>query len=147
MDDSGQNRKPKAIYEPGTLDHVRKNIGELNPEEAKRMAKVLGGDIFEEKSQPIDYSTLPKAKNRIYTQKTGTSAANLSEAFKDNKKNDVSEESEKVQSTVSIIRNGRLPEIDNHDRILIDKLMMSEQYRIKPNYGIFNFIRYIRKNG
>ena len=53
MSDSEHTDKPKAVYEPGTLDHVRKNIGELDPQEAKHMAKVLGGEIFTEKSAPV----------------------------------------------------------------------------------------------
>ena len=29
--------KPKAIYEPGELDRTRRNIGELDPEEAAKL--------------------------------------------------------------------------------------------------------------
>ena len=29
----------------------------------------------------------------------------------------------------------------------MDKLMMSPEYKIKPNYGMFNFIRSFQKNG
>ena len=52
--------KPKAVWEPGTLDATRKNIGAIDKEEAERMTKVLGGEIMTEKSVPIDYSKLPK---------------------------------------------------------------------------------------
>ena len=29
----------------------------------------------------------------------------------------------------------------------MDKLMMSPEFKIKPNYGLFNFIRSFQKNG
>jgi hypothetical protein len=37
-----KKQKPKAIYEPGELDKVRKNLGDISPEEAMRVASVLG---------------------------------------------------------------------------------------------------------
>ncbi len=43
--------KPKAIYEPGELDRVRKKLGPLDEKEAKRMAEVLGGEVGIEKSK------------------------------------------------------------------------------------------------
>ncbi len=47
---------PKAVYAPGELDKVRQKLGEMDPEEAKRMADVLGGEVgwertFEEESK------------------------------------------------------------------------------------------------
>lgn len=40
---------PKQIYEHGELDRTRKNLGELSPEEAREMAKKLGGEVGLEK--------------------------------------------------------------------------------------------------
>jgi hypothetical protein len=37
--------KGRIVYEPGELDRVRKNLGDLDHDEAKRMAKVLGGEV------------------------------------------------------------------------------------------------------
>jgi len=54
--------KPEAKWEPGTLDQTRRNIGPIDEYEAKRMIQKLGGEIYTEKSAPIDYSALPKAK-------------------------------------------------------------------------------------
>ena len=45
--------KPKAIYEPGELDKVRQNLGDISPEEAMRVANVLGGEIGIEKTPTI----------------------------------------------------------------------------------------------
>ncbi|MDR0375144.1 MAG: hypothetical protein LBH85_05410 [Treponema sp.] len=37
--------KEKAIYAPGELEKVRGRLGDVNREEAQRMAKVLGGEV------------------------------------------------------------------------------------------------------
>jgi hypothetical protein len=49
-----KKQKPKAIYEPGELDKVRKNLGDISPEEAMRVANVLGGEIGIEKTPQYD---------------------------------------------------------------------------------------------
>ena len=66
------SNRPKAIYEPGTLDKTRANLGEMDDAEAMRMAKLLGGEVFVEKDRPIDYSAMPK---RAYAKKS-TAAKN-----------------------------------------------------------------------
>ena len=42
--------KIEQSWEPGTLDKTRKNLGVLSEEEAKKMMKVLGGEVLQEKS-------------------------------------------------------------------------------------------------
>ncbi|MBI9103308.1 MAG: hypothetical protein JEY99_12900 [Spirochaetales bacterium] len=42
-------RKNKPIYQSGELDRTRKNIGNIDPKEARRMASLLGGEIGIEK--------------------------------------------------------------------------------------------------
>jgi hypothetical protein len=37
--------KEKAIYAPGELSKVRERLGDIDPEEAKRMARILGGEV------------------------------------------------------------------------------------------------------
>lgn len=37
--------QPPVRYEPGELDRTRRNIGQLSPEEARKMSLVLGGQI------------------------------------------------------------------------------------------------------
>lgn len=41
--------KSRAIYKPGELDKVRRKLGDIDPEEARRMAEVLGGEVGYEK--------------------------------------------------------------------------------------------------
>ncbi len=45
-------KKTNAVYEPGELDRVRKQLGNLDPEEARRIAEKLGGEVGIEKSAP-----------------------------------------------------------------------------------------------
>jgi hypothetical protein len=44
------NKKPNAIYEPGELSRVRDKLGKFDPNEAKRMAQILGGEVGTEKN-------------------------------------------------------------------------------------------------
>ncbi|MDR0663074.1 MAG: hypothetical protein LBF80_03215 [Spirochaetaceae bacterium] len=44
----------KAVYEPGELESVKKRLGPIDEKEAKRMQKLLGGEIGEEKSPSSD---------------------------------------------------------------------------------------------
>jgi len=50
-------KQVKAIYKPGELNEVRKKLGNINPDEARRMAQVLGGEVGIEKatdpSEPV----------------------------------------------------------------------------------------------
>ena len=45
--------RDKKYFEPGTLDQTRRNIGEINKEEAAHMMKVLGGEVIQERSKHI----------------------------------------------------------------------------------------------
>src|SRR5574344_1196637 len=128
MSDDLGPKQPAAIYEPGELDQTRKNIGALDEEEARKMTKVLGGQIFTEKSAPDIASIENDTPKSSSGQKKETAAAN--KPHKANKHN-----------------QDDLPQISSRVRQMIDRLMMGDDYKIKPNYGLFNFIRYLKKNG
>lgn len=140
----GEEKRPQAVWAPGTLDATRKNIGAIDAEEAARMTKVLGGEIMTEKSAPIDYSKLPKraASNRVVTGKTASSrpASSRSSSSSSSSSTSSSESAPRVSG-------GSLPPISSKDNQKIDKLMMSNYYAIKPNYGLFNFVKHFSKNG
>ena len=136
--------RPEAKWEPGTLDNTRRNIGPIGEDEAKQMMKKLGGEVFVEKSAPIDTSNMPKS--REYSKRVvGRSAASVA--------------SQSAKTTIPAggkvgfavkerpTRSGSLPELTSKERALMDRIMMSEDYKIKPNYGIFNFVRKFKKNG
>ena len=42
--------RPQERYEPGELDKTRKNLGRLTQEEAKKMSRLLGGEVGVEKA-------------------------------------------------------------------------------------------------
>jgi len=45
-------KKTNAIYEPGELRRVREKLGDIDLDEAKRMAQILGGEVGTEKDAP-----------------------------------------------------------------------------------------------
>ncbi|MDR0567773.1 MAG: hypothetical protein LBG87_01005 [Spirochaetaceae bacterium] len=63
------NEKP--VYAPGELQKVRQNLGNLDPNEAKRMAEVLGGEVGverspePEKAKPLKRSGKPQPMRRV----------------------------------------------------------------------------------
>ena len=139
--------KPKAVWEPGTLDATRKNIGAIDKEEAARMTKVLGGEIMTEKSVPIDYSKLPKRapSNRVVRPTNVSSQmakSSSSGGFSSGSSNSAESEPKK-----KVTKAANLPQISSKDNAKIDKLMMSDAYAIKPNYGLFNFLKKLAKDG
>lgn len=125
-------------WEPGTLDKTRKNLGAgaMSEEERKRMAKLLGGEVKDEKSAPIDYKALPK--NQVIARRaTGRSANAGSQAAA--QFSSASSAPEKPRF--------RMPELQPKERQLFDKLMMDSEYKLKTNYGVFNFVLRLTKSG
>lgn len=132
-----ENKKPKtADWEPGTLDQTRKAIGKIDPEEAKAMTKVLGGEIMYEKTNNSSFS-----QNKQNTKNTGRIIRNTTST----------QQTKTAQQTSSVPKTRKikeeLPIVPQKLSSQIDKLMMSEEYKIKPNYGLFNFIKLFQKNG
>jgi hypothetical protein len=61
-------KKSRAVYSPGELNRVRGNLGELDAEEAKRMARILGGEVgYERTKTQEDALRRPKGKTRHET--------------------------------------------------------------------------------
>lgn len=144
MSDEESSNQSKAIYEPGTLDHTRKNIGEIDKEEAARMTKILGGKIYTEKSVPIDYSKLPKrAVSRRQVAVGATSVSSGRSPVESSSKSATQSSAKKPKSRT----RGPLSNMAPKDVQILDRLMMSPEYDIKKNYGMFNFIRYLQKDG
>ncbi len=123
-----------ADWAPGTLDKTRKNIGDISEKDAAAMAKKLGGQVMYERSSNSSGGN-PKA-GRIVRQpsssNSGSSGSSSSSGIATANKRYVRED---------------LPVISKKVSNIIDKLMMSSEYKIKPNYGVFNFIRSWQKNG
>jgi len=119
--------KPKAIYEPGELDKVRQNLGEISPEEAMRVANVLGGEIGIEKTPQFDNFSKSRGiyvkvkQDKPLPARTQTAPTNYKPA-------------EVVQRALT------LPNIPPKDKAAIDKLMASSEYKIKRPQTFLNFL-------
>ncbi len=154
MEEYTAPKKPEAKWEPGTLDQTRKNIGPIDEEEAKKMMKKLGGEVFTEKSAPIDYSAFPRAKEYARKVVVGKSASTLASEIAGGKQNGDSDSASKKGNKYGYaVKEKRshnlynLPELTSKERNLMDRIMMSDDYKIKPNFGFFNFVRHFKKNG
>ncbi|MDR1957384.1 MAG: hypothetical protein LBQ30_11110 [Treponema sp.] len=64
----------KAVYDPGELGRVREKLGTLDEQEAKRMAKILGGEVGTEKT-PDPLATVSPHPKRAAPPNTNTSTS------------------------------------------------------------------------
>lgn len=129
------------------MDATRKNIGAIDKEEAERMTKVLGGEIMTEKSVPIDYSKLPKrAPSHRVVRPTNVSTSSGKSSSSGGTASSASNPTF-AEPKKKVTRAANLPQISSKDNAKIDKLMMSDAFAIKPNYGLFNFIKKLAKDG
>lgn len=138
MQDDGK-RAREADWAPGTLDRTRKAIGQLNPGEAEIMSKKLGGEVMYERSDSSSSSgKSSKGTGRLIRQTSSGNSENTSgsdAAASGQRGNGIRRRQEEL-ATVT-------PKLSS----LFDKLMMRDEYGIKPNYGLFNFIKYFQQNG
>lgn len=129
-----------ANWAPGTLDNTRKNIGDISDLEAADMAKKLGGEIMYERSSNSSSSgsgnSNANKNGRIMRNTTHSSSSNSSASSISG-----------IAPKVGRYKREQLPNISKKAATAIDKLMMGTEYKIKPNYGLFNFIRSFQKNG
>ena len=56
-------KKTNAVYEPGELQRVREKLGDIDRDEARRVARILGGEVGTEKSPP-EYLSASKNSGR-----------------------------------------------------------------------------------
>ncbi|MCR5285739.1 MAG: hypothetical protein K6D95_09085 [Treponema sp.] len=127
--------KKTADWAPGTLENTRKNIGDISESEAASMAKKLGGEVMYERSGNGYSSGNSNSNKNGRIMRNTTSSGSTSQS----------------QSSLSPrpgkYKREQLPNISKKTAAAIDKLMMAPEYKIKPNYGLFNFIRTLQKNG
>ena len=133
-----------ADWAPGTLDKTRKNIGEISDKDAADMAKKLGGEVLYERSAS-SASAAPNRAGRIVRQPSGGAGGSGGKAGGSG----AAGAGAGGMGTPSGGRRKKeeLPVISKKAASIMDKLMMSPEFKIKPNYGMFNFIRSFQKNG
>lgn len=138
MQDDGK-RAREADWAPGTLDRTRKAIGQLDPGEAEIMSKKLGGEVMYERSDGSSSSgKSSKGTGRLIRQTSSGNSENTSGS-------DVAANGQRGNGTRR--RQEELATVTPKLSSLFDKLMMRDEYGIKPNYGLFNFIKYFQQNG
>ena len=130
-----------ADWAPGTLDKTRKNIGDISDKDAADMAKKLGGQVLYERTSSGGGSGTNKA-GRIVRQTSGGSSGSSGSGSSSG-----SSSSTGFSTSSGRRKKEELPVISKKAASTMDKLMMSAEYKIKPNYGMFNFIRSFQKNG
>lgn len=138
MQDDGK-RAREADWAPGTLDRTRKAIGQLAPGEAEIMSKKLGGEVMYERSDGSSSSgKSSKGTGRLIRQTSSGNSENTSgsDAAASGQRGNGTRRRQEELATVT-------PKLSS----LFDKLMMRDEYGIKPNYGLFNFIKYFQQNG
>lgn len=138
MQDDGK-RAREADWAPGTLDRTRKAIGQLDPGEAEIMSKKLGGEVMYERSDGSSSSgKSSKGTGRLIRQTSSGNSENTSgsDAAASWQRGNGTRRRQEELATVT-------PKLSS----LFDKLMMRDEYGIKPNYGLFNFIKYFQQNG
>lgn len=138
MQDDGK-RAREADWVPGTLDRTRKAIGQLEPGEAEIMSKKLGGEVMYERSDSSSSSgKSSKGTGRLIRQTSSGNSENTSgfDAASNGQRGNGTRRRQEELATVT-------PKLSS----LFDKLMMRDEYGIKPNYGLFNFIKYFQQNG
>lgn len=129
-----------ADWAPGTLDKTRKNIGEISEQEANDMAKKLGGKVLYERSEAFPNPSSANKAGRIIRNSDNSSGNPHSHS-------QTSSPSQTGFAPPKKHTREDLPVISKKVANAIDKLMMSYEYKIKPNYGFFNFLRGLQKNG
>lgn len=132
-----------ADWAPGTLDKTRKNIGEISDKDAADMAKKLGGQVLYERSAGGGTAG-PNKAGRIVRQTSGGSSNNGGSG---SPAGGSSSGATGFSTSSGRRKKEELPVISKKAAATMDKLMMSAEYKIKPNYGMFNFIRSFQKNG
>ena len=139
-------KRPKeADWAPGTLDRTRKAIGEIDSAEAQAMAKKLGGEVMYEKSvKSSSGERSSKGTGRI-VRNTASSSGGSSSGSSGGSSSGSSASSS--SSGKGRKRQEELVEVSPKLAQMIDKLMMSDEYAIKPDYGLFNFIKLFQQNG
>ncbi len=145
--------KAAKTLDPGTIDKVRQNLGPIDPKEAMAMSKKLGGEILKERPAPVDPNSMPRRRtHNEVIRASGISASAISA------------KSASLSSTTTVKNMGSvnqlvtfggkrkktdddLPAISSRDLKMMDRLMMSEEYDLKPNFGFFNMLfRMSQKN-
>ena len=146
-----EENKPAKTLAPGTIDQVRKNIGPIDPEEAKLMSQKLGGEVLRERAAVQEPISRPSPKRTSQGASSVRASGYSSSDVAERSKNTMTDSHKSSSGTNTAEKKKKpvedLPEVSAKDLKLMEKLMMSSEYDIKPDYGLFNiFYRMSSKN-
>ena len=144
-----------ADWEPGTLDKTRRNIGNIDDAEAADMVKKLGGQVLYEKSSSgaaAGQNAGSRSGRIVRASDMAGGAGGAGAGGKGGTGGAKGGAGGTGGGAIGFTPPKRrthedLPDIPKKVNAAIDKLMMSSEYKIKPNFGFFNFIRTLQKNG
>ncbi|MCR5763001.1 MAG: hypothetical protein K6G00_06430 [Treponema sp.] len=138
----------KQTYEPGTLDHTRQNIGPIDMQEALEMQKKLGGEIIQERSEPVNSQNMPhRSPRRTVVKSSGMSSSDVSaksaaaaNSMQTNSYSSSANHTVNSSSSVKMTNDEDLQPMAAKDLKQIENLMMDSEFNLKPNYGLLNFL-------
>ena len=136
-----ESKRPQAVYEPGELARTREKLGALSAEDAKNLAKKLGGVVGVEKGAQIDPSAIKRINKPPSSGAANSSAKSRPEIPKSKTPRPSAPSS--VSSAGAPVQKTILPALTPRERRKMDLLMMSPDFQIKKNYGIFNFFYFL----
>ena len=131
--------------EPGTIDKVRNNIGPISDDEAKALAEKLGGKVLQERSTAPVIKNRPKSSSKIIKPSGKTSGSVVSSSSSSSSSYSSDSSVDVSQLSKQLDEDG-LPVIDSKELKLMERLMASSEYGIRPNYGVFNFVMLFGNN-
>lgn len=141
MEEDSSVAKRNNAWAPGTLDATRKAIGSIDPNEAREMQKKLGGEVMQERVEVVDEKSLPRKRGGYLHRESEEGKARLKANAK--RATIAGEGSGGDAGGGGAQHSNMLPIIDGKFNSKIDRLMMSDSFGIKVNYGLFNFIRHL----
>jgi hypothetical protein len=133
---------PKAIYAPGELDKVRQNLGNLDENEAKRMADVLGGEVgWERTHTEEERQRKPKVRNEVVDVHVKGSGSNFSRSQPKHRV-ELPLESEKIEKLKKIIIDSAddpsIPyKLSYKERVKMDRFAAQPEFEIKNPTQVF----------
>lgn len=127
-------KRPQAKYAPGELEKVRKRLGEIDREEAKKLADLLGGEVGIERDDEELGKKYSKIREKAYQER-------LYKKQKKGKKRSTSNKdyvnSESLQDYSRPRNQSQKAKIGFFDRIKLDFLCSRPEYQIKQFSGAF----------
>jgi len=136
-------KKPSAVYEPGELDRVRSRLGNLDRDEAKRVASLLGGEVGIERGamppparehkpgtreETVSVSVRGKSKGGAPLRRVETVGTDDDRSYR----RDKSDAKRRGSSAIDSSDDPASPtKASYRERLRIDRLMAQSEFEIK----------------